>query len=492
MIIYHIGHFGALSKALLLHFNLHKNDNCVFLFDTILCNQETKDFLKGFTDKVKNFANVVTYSDDVFKDEQSYEGVQNNIDNFFTKLFELNRVDIYSAKKIYTMFDTFNAFGGYCLLHNISLTFVDAFGMFGKDRYYLNGEHWVHYDRFLFSVGALGYNCKSANCDFLIKDTSVKLIENGKINFDSLKNNLDAVTIDWLLDLYGFSNDDSVVELSNLVIFSSGWIIAKRKMSREEYFYYYQLLLDFFCDSDGKILLKPHPNINFTQAEADKYFSNSLVLPNYFPSEFIPFLKKFQVRQVLSTSSSGIPSGIYACKYFISFEVFYEATVFKRLYFALQLEKFFQPAYNKFFHHGLHNKFVWGMQDSIFSKNKLRSVWASLKNFDANSITIIDNYLWNGVKDKEKLINALRTLDNNAIIIFLDSKDTCNYYFDEYKEGLSYIRTISFVKESSVKHSDNQVEKIHVFCKDMNILRSLNSFRYKEYMQNIRSTYYSC
>ena len=487
-----MGHFGSLSKTLLIHLNFYKNERCVFLFDTILCNQETKDFIEGFASRVKDFAEVITYSDIVFADETSTENVRAHINDYFDKLLTDNNIDLLSEEKIYTMFDTFNAFAAFCLMNNVPITFVDAFGVLGKCRYKLNGARWVHYDELLSSLGALGYGCKNEHCKFLYKDLAVQLIEGEKINFDSLQKNLDKNATAYLLNLYGFDNEDSSAELCDLVVFSSGWIMGDKKIDRAEYFYYYRLLLDFFGDSGNKILLKPHPNINITQEEADKYFHNSFVLPNYFPSEFIPFVNKFQVRQVLATSGSGVPKDIYACKYFIAFEIFYETAVFKRLYFALQLEKFLQPIYNKFFHHGMHNKFVWGLQDNIFSKSRLRSVWASLNVFEPNSITIIDNYLWNGPNDKEKLVKALRSLNNNAMIIFLDSKDTCNYCFEDYKEGAAYIKTIHFVKESSEKHTDNEIEKIHVFCKDINIIKLLANFKYREYMSNTNSLYYSC
>lgn len=492
MIVYHIGHFGALSKALLIHFNYHKNERCIFLVDTILCNPETIKFLEEFTLKVKDFSDVILYSDAIFKNSKSIKELKNNISDFFSNLLLENSIDLSSVDKIYTMFDTFNAFAAYCLLNNIPLIFVDVFGMLNKNRYRLNGEHWKYYDALLENLGALGYDCKAKNCSILIKDSSISSLERNKINFAYLQNSLSLAEKEKVLELYGFNQNKANTELCNLLVFSSGWILTDKKISREEYFYFYQLLCDFFCGFGEKILLKPHPNMTFTQEEANNYFDNSLVLPNYFPSEFIPFIKNLQIKQILATSSSGIPNGIYGCRSFIAFEIFYEISVFKRLYFALQLERFLQPIYNKYYHYGLHNKFVWGMQDNVFSKSNLRSEWASLKDFEPNSVTIIDNYLWNGEKYRDVLIDSLRNLNNNAVIIFLDSKDAQNYIFDEYKEGLAYVKTINFVGDSQKIRSDNQIEKIHVFCKDINIYKLLSTFNYREYMPYSKTLYCSC
>lgn len=492
MIVYHIGHFGALSKALLIHFNLHKNSRCIFLIDTILCNAETIKFLAEFTHKVKDFSDVIIYSDGVFKNSKSVEELKTNLVNYFSNLLLNNSIDLSSAEKIYTMFDTFNAFAAYCLMKKVPLIFVDAFGILNKNRYKLNGDNWKYYDELMEELGALGYDCKDKNSSILIKDNTVNSIDENKINFNCLQDNLSLCEKERILDLYGFNPNKYNAALCNLVVFSSGWVITNKKINREEYFYFYQLLCDFFCGSGEKLLLKPHPNMIFTQDEANNYFDNSIVLPNYFPSEFITFIKNLQIKQILSTSSTGIPNDIYGCRSFISFEIFYETSVFKRLYFALQIEKFLQPTYNKYYHFGLHNKFVWGMQDNVFSKTKLNSTWASLKDFAADSITIIDNYLWNGDKYRAILIDSLKKINNNAVIIFLDSQDKQNYVFEEYKEGISFIKTVSFIKNSEKKYSDNAIEKIHIFCKDIETHKLLASFSYREYMQNSKALYYSC
>ena len=491
MIIYHIGHFGALSKALLIHLNYHKDRRCVFLIDTFLCNHETKNFLQELSDRVKDFAAVVLYSDGEFANEPGKEELKKHLIEFFTALLQENGIDLQQAEKIYTMFDTYNAFGIYALIEHIPLTFVDIAGVMGKDRYKARGEEWKYYDELLAEYGALGYGCRNENCDFIYRDDALQVPQEGKISFNVLKNNLSKGEEEFLLSIYSFSAAKSVQKLCNLVVFSSGWIIANKKMDRREYYYYYQLALDFFAQAGNGILLKPHPNTWIAQADAEKYFDNCVVLPSYFPSEFISLLRDYQIQQVISTSLSGVPEGIYGCRYFTAFEIFYEDSVFKRLYFALQVEKFLQPKYKKFFHYGIHNKFAWGMQDGVFSKYKLHSSWASLQDFEPDSITIIDNYLWNGPSGQEKLAEALRKLDNNAVVIFLDSKDEETYLLKEYQEMIYYIRSIRFVKESAEKHADKLVEKIHIFCKDTKIFDLLDKFQYREYFQNSKNLYYS-
>lgn len=490
MIVYHIGHFGALSKALLIHLALHRNEKCAILIDTLLCNHETKNFIGGFTERAARFATIIPYSDDEFKDETGLESIKTHVQNFFSRILQEHGVDLKQAEKVYTMFDTFNAFGAYALMEHIPLTFVDAFGVLAKDRYRPRGPQWTYYDELLEEVGALGYGCKNENCSFLYRDSVAEGIGEGKIDFETLRMRLDGEAIGVLLDLYGF-NPEGNGELCNLLVFSSGWIMANKKIDKQGYFYYYRLALDFFAQSGHKVLLKPHPNTGITQAEAEKYFGDALVIPSYFPSEFIPFLKGVQVDQVIATSLSGVPTGIYGCKYFTAFEIFTEEKIFKRLYFALQVEKFLQPQYKKFYHQGLHNRFAWAMQDGIFSKFRLHSVWSPLREFEQDSVTIIDNYLWNGPSDREKLIAALKKIDNNAVVIFLDAKDKGNYLFDEYKEGAVLIKTLYFAEQPCGEQGEKRIEKIHVFCKDPSVFERLRDFRYREYMQYTQKVYYS-
>ena len=490
MVVYHIGHFGALSKALMIHLTLHRKGKCSFLIDTTLCNHESREFLSGFASRAAEFASVVVYSDREFIDETGLDSIKKHVNSYFSELLRKNGIDLKKAEKIYTMFDTFNAFGAFALMNNIPLVFVDVFGVMAKDRYRPRGPQWTFYDELLKEVGALGYGCKNKNCVFLYRDNAAAPIGEGKINFEALRLGLDSGAIEILLKLYGFDPVEGG-ELCNLLVFSSGWIMANKKIDKQKYFYYYQLALDFFAQSGHRLLLKPHPNMEISEEEAKKYFGDALVIPGYFPSEFIPFLKGVQVEQVIATSLSGVPTGIYGCKYFTAFEIFSEEKIFKRLYFALQVEKFLQPQYKKFYHQGLHNRFAWGMQDGIFSKYRLHSVWSPLQCFEADSITIIDNYLWNGPADKEKLIAALKGIDNNAVVIFLDARDKGNYLFKEYEEGAAYIKTLYFAQEPFGPCAEKCVEKLHVFCKDLRVFKQLNNFQYREYMPYSKNLYYS-
>lgn len=491
MIVYHMGHFGALAKNLLIHFSINKESKCVFLFDTILCNQETINFIARFKERVKEFADVITYSDMEFKNETSTEAVKKHALTFFDNLFKTNNLNLGEAK-IYSSFDTYNAFGGYCILKHLPIVFVDAFGTMSKNRYMLNNKtSWYYYDEFIKETGALGFGCKEDNCEYLYNDKTIDNIQGNKINFESLRNNLNEKSRQIIIELYGNLLKEENTENYNLVVFSSGWIMADKKMTKRQYLYHYQQMLDFFAGKDNRLLLKPHPNTAVTADEAKLYFDGAQVIPGYFPSEFLSYLNNCQISEVLSTSSSGVPSGIYGCRYFISFEIFYDIAVFKRLYFALCVEKFLLPNYNIFYHHGLHNKFIWYMQDNIFSKCHMRSKWASLNAFEPNSITIIDNYLWNGDRDKIKLINALKQNNNNAIVIFLDSKDTNNYLFDEYKDISLYIQPIYFIKNGIKDVEDRDIEKIYVFCKDPNTMSLIKDFKYKEYMHYSKNLYFS-
>ena len=167
MVVYHIGHFGALSKALMIHLTLHRKEKCAFLIDTTLCNHESREFLSGFASRAAEFASVVVYSDREFIDETGLDSIKKHVNSYFSELLRKNGIDLKKAEKIYTMFDTFNAFGAFALMNNIPLVFVDVFGVMAKDRYKPRGSQWAFYDELLKDVGALGYGCKNKNCVFL-------------------------------------------------------------------------------------------------------------------------------------------------------------------------------------------------------------------------------------------------------------------------------------------------------------------------------------
>lgn len=490
MIIYHIGHLGALAKALLIHFNYHQNEKCIIFADEIIFNDDGKIFLRKFAQRAGDFANTIIYSDREFIDENSEQCAETHIKSFFDDLIKRNNVNLNDAEKIYTLFDTFNAFGAYALMNNLPLTFIDAFGMFSRDRYNINAtEHWKYYDKVIEKYKALAYGCKADNCKVIYKSSDS---EAGKpsIDFNKLKLNLSNKFKKLLLSLYGFEYaTDKQPELCNLLVFSSYWICGEKKFSKKDYLYCYQLLLDLFCNSSHTLLLKPHPNALITAQEAAEYFGKSFIIPGYFPSEFIDLLPQYQIDNIMGTSSSGIPTGIYGCKYFISFELFYCEKVCLRLFFAMRLECFLQPDYNKYYHHGMHNKLIWGMQDNKFASHKLHSVWANLNVFEPDSITIIDNYLWNGTADKDKLIKSMENLNNNAVIIFLDSADKKNFIFEGFEHFSNYFITLKFFRVTDGKINRNNIEKIHVFCKDPDTVQTIKNFRYSEYFNYTNQTY---
>lgn len=477
MILYHIGHFGALSKALLIHLTYHKNDKCVIIIDQIIFNDEGKAFIKNFSIRAKDFAKVITYSDIEFINEKSVISTEKHIKLFFDKMFSDYSIRLSEFKKIYSMFDTYNAFAAYVQMNNIPIIFIDAFGNLEKNRYYLNNkEQWQFYDEVIYKYRALGFD--NPNCRIIY---STRENDSDKLNFENLKNLLSEEEKKKLLFLYGYESDTKTPEYCNLLVFSSGWICSEKKINKANYFYYYQLLLDLFCDNTRKILLKPHPNTSISKEEALNFFDNAEIIPGYFPSEFIDLLPNYEITNILSTSSSGIPRHIYGCNYFISFDIFYNDILCKKLYFALQIEKYLQPLYNKYFHIGLHNKLIWGMQENLFSKYDLKSKWVNLNNLEPNSITIIDNYEWNGVDDKYKLTKAMASLNNNAVLIFLDSKDTDNYIFSDYPSFRDWFISLKFCNKPNNMNIPVRTEKIHIFCKDISILNFLKCLNYNEY-----------
>lgn len=482
MILYHFGHFGALSKLLLIHLTYHFNDDLIILVDELLCNEEAKDFLNDLPSRYEKIVKVIRYSDKSFSGKNSIDETERSIEHFFGQLFQSNKIKLDMFDVIYSSFDTFNAFGVYALRSNVRITFVDAFNTFYTDRYHLNGNgEWGYYDEVIFKYKALGYGCINKNCH--IMSSGSEIAEN-YVNFGDLKKNLNYTKKNLLLRIYGIHVDDcDKKDLCTLLVFSSGWVCAHKNLSRDKYFYYYQLLLDLFCDSKQYLLLKPHPSYPISADEANKYFGNAKVISALFPSEFIDLLPEFEVCNVLSTSSSGVPYGIYGCKYVILFDIFYFGRLCKRLYLALQLIKYLQPNYNKYFHHGLHNKIILNMEDKAFSKYNIASTWANLAFFDSNSITIIDDYLWNGENDKAKLVKSMETLTNNAIIIFLDSQDKNNFLFEGHPEFCDYLITLKFFMNGSEAYLST-VEKLTVFCKDPETLLLIKNYRYSEYLQN--------
>ena len=68
MVMYHIGHYGGLSRCVTHKLLFHNDEEAVFLIDIKLCSPAIKEYISLQSNQFKeqNIANLILYSEDDF------------------------------------------------------------------------------------------------------------------------------------------------------------------------------------------------------------------------------------------------------------------------------------------------------------------------------------------------------------------------------------------------------------------------------------------
>lgn len=479
-VLYQIGHFGFLINCFLHKLKYHKEDEAIFLIDKVIANNITLENFMDIQGNFKYIGGIYYYNDkDIIRQIDEIKNLEDCISEYFDQLLLQIGIRISDYTEIYSTFDTFNAFGVYLSLKQIKFNIIECTKnqCHSHDRYNLNKNINKEYDQVIEKYKVLSADAEYCqklysydNSDFGGKTT---IYNNAPTELLSNLSTEDIMNLVTAYDIKLSNNFEGLVYIMN-----SGWMAGANGLKFPKgYFYLNKKVIDCFFD-DKKVILKPHPNTDFSDKIWKEQFPDFEIIPGFFPSFLISYLRNVKINGVITTGSSGA-NGITLPKMEIPFQIFESYKILNRLYVAIKVAQFIGVEEGQFFHYGIHNKLIWTMCKKIL-KNEIQSIWSKL-DFPINSITIIDNIYWNPGDFKEKMIDNMRELSNNAVIIFINSRN--DYIFlNEQMDFLPYLYEMRIEKtEYDIGIDENlNDEVIYLFCKDKKIINNVSNWRFKK------------
>ena len=485
-ILYQVGHYGFLINAMIHKLSHHKNDKAIFLLDKVIMSPLAIDFVENNKDNFKPLGDLVVYNDmDIItriRQENPDEPELTFVD-YFSNLLKKHSINLAHAKEIYSIFDTFNAFGAFLTIKGIPYSMIE--GVAGQcqseKRYFLN-NNYKQYDEIIHKYRALSCNCPMVKALYCAAQASIKIKPYYEYQSDiELIKHLDYASIRKVINVYGIEFKNFPKD-ADMIVFSSGWIIGDLKMRLVDYYYAYQKLLDYYV-ADRPAFLKPHPNLDFPIDEWKKFFPKNEVVPGYFPSLLVSYINDFNVSRIYSTSYSAVDGKDSKTKS-IPFRYFYTHKLFHKLYYAYSLAHFLNIDPKHYEHFGMHNDITWSFQRDVMNLPE-KSVW-SVFNFAPNSFTIIDDINWNKDDSLIKCINKMRELDNNAVIVFMNTKADF-IFMDKDQTFVPYIIPVHIKKRATKPNALESLndEIVYVFCKDHKTRSTISSFSFVKQLNTV-------
>lgn len=485
-VVYQVGHFGFLINCILHKLCFHKDEAAVFLLDKVIANDITVDNFIGCMDNFGYIGKFYFYNDkEVISEIASSGGAENAIAAYFDRFTAEIGLDLSSADEIYSIFDTYNSFGVYLNLRQLPFNMIEGVDGQCRDfkRYHLNKGVIPAYDDAIFRYKALSSD--SAFCRRLYAYGEGEPTENiiyGNSPAELLQR-LSAEERDRLVSAYGIDFRYSSDKEYTVYILSSEWWSLDRKSQagslspRELYFYGNQTVADNFINSEN-VIIKLHPNSDFDRQTLSRVFPDTEIIPGFFPSFLMEAIPHLKIGETVSTGSSGAKT-VSADDNTVPFLFFDSLRIANRLYAAVELAKHLGVLREKFFHYGIHNSVIRRMEREIFGCD-FSSEW-SMFDFPEGSVTIFDNIFWNPGDFLNRLLNKMRDIRNDAVIVFLNSakdfiflNDTCEFlpFMYELRLEKKPLRMDTF--------EDLNEEVVYIFCKDPERVSKLSDLRLKK------------
>ena len=476
-VVYHVGHISLLWKFLTHKQYFHKECAAIFFIDIAYITEITGSFLK---ERMNEFPHSIVYYNDesLFFRLNSVDEVENKIMDVFDKIFIDFDIKPQDCLAIYSGIDTRNAFGVYLNMKNISYTLCDMgirfITIYRKIVPNERNPKETNYIETLYKYNVLTCYGSCVNSVIWASEDAPQIDKpSSVIDFRKLIGMLADKERQDILDFFNvpsFTDTQSY----NVVVTSSGWGPTEAGYTKATFFQVYRTLSDYiFGDDPRDVIIKPHPNYDFSDSTWQSEFPGSKCIRGYVPAELLMYVPGLKVNKILSTSNNATDIGIGAMKINLSSGSLEAFRIHHRLYAAFQVINTINKS----------NKIVFNITKNIdiFSEKFAKCVVNTPDQHPKLSFLILDSEDSNG---RQLLEDRLKNLDQNLVIIFLnsDEHDFNNTDFDpEIGKCLIQIKKTRKIDGISIG-----LEKIHVYCKNENILNDINKININKNMKNSR------
>ncbi|WP_181444401.1 hypothetical protein [Bacillus sp. 03113] len=314
----------------------------------------------------------------------------------------------------------------------------------------------------------------------------IYLVEN-KINFTFLKEasrlirhdiaerKLDSGFIEKVLVLFGIDQKIQINENSTILLtqhFSN--------LTFEEHKKIYQLVVDYLVP-ETRLVIYPHPDDLMFY---DALFPKATVIKKNFPSELIPFAFAKKPQTVMTITSTSINNHLMG--YFencITFSTDFERyfTITHKYYCAVKVISELFEDY-EIYELNSDKLLLENFSGNQFGKS-INSV-NHLSQIPKKSIVIIDDISCDTFTESNEIYNFLTSLDEESIIIFLNSNKRYLFYNYPNKEVFESIMPIEILHSSTIDETEKYSNTFFIFSKRKDTRNMINDLTFEKTLRS--------
>ena len=288
-----------------MRLTIHRDDNAILLYYDE-DNQYVKKLAdKGYFDKIVYFDSKYSI---MFKDD-----IENRLTDYYDVLLESNNIDLEKIKQIYTSCDNYDNLAVYLHMKKKQFTVFEImphqFQIQTRATSVIEGSNThdqtiskAFYDiqKEVGNINGYGQYVKP-----LLFDESGQM----GINFYDLVKEVPENARRNLSEIFdiGYYFNGAQLILLNSWYSTVDW----SRFSKDHYLYLYQLLVDYDCNFDKKITVKPHPH---SDPNVGDYFPGCIIADNKMPIQMVIFKDDVEIDSSFGGFTSSIEFIREKCK----------------------------------------------------------------------------------------------------------------------------------------------------------------------------------
>lgn len=483
MVLYAVDHGGFLSLAIVHRLTINREQRAVLLIDLKLANENYE--------KNKDIFDEVLYY-------EANQGINSSLSSMEIEAEIIEKYDVELSNicwkdydEIYDLFDYQDSIGIYFSCKNIRYKSLEV-----EENY-----HAIINEAILYSIqnqdtietmqGSKTYFELLIKHNVYTENELLTIIPYAHFSYLSYMSQLQDIDKEKILQAYNIQPQNlvttNVIFLPiSLGMFNQFFRHVKDRFKnihnhRGGYFLSNSIFIDYLIEDTTKIAIKSHPST----ADCLSDYKDAIVLPYYFPIEFISLIDGVEIDTVYAIKDAGA-TRIYKVldvknQRNIPIEYYWNSFLMHKLSALFLLKNYICMAENDAYCYGISEIFLNGTQAYL---SKITITDFKTIDFTAvqdNSLIVIDTII---PSEYNKINHLLNNLDDASVVCFLDSaeyldfmkiKDISN---DALRNNLTALRIQKeMIGDRSLQ--DLSDEYIYIYCKNTEMQNKMTTFKHK-------------
>ena len=476
-VIIEIQHLSALYQALVMKFNMFKNDKVVLIVNSIWFNE--LDFTKNLV-KYNVFYKIICFGDPIVGFKETGEKY---ILNFFNNIFEQNNLKIENAKTILTACDVHNFFSIYCILNNKKVDFIELYEnqFIDKNRYFINVQFanspiWVK-DIYM-KYNSLTGDIKHSDHRYLFPNSKLELKIDKHIDFLKEFFNLSKENKALIVKCLDIKDNNLYHNCNILLLNSLGYSFPKTKLELPNHYLPYMLVADYYFKNEP-VFVKDHPQTR--KSSFIEYIEPYMpTINSTIPIEIFSLIPNFYINKLMSINSTGNDKlkGYIGNEIKLTDNYLFNYELVHKLFIIFKLESLFGNS-NNFHYFKIDKDFLELFKNNATDLQANKDfLGINTKILKGNILTIIGDY---SKEDAKNLLSALIQADTKTKVVFFKNDILNMISFENIKLLDNFlILTINKTKLRDKFLGNIGNEQILIFCKDEEFKNNVLNFSFEK------------